>query len=170
MDIRQLCDDDFQFLEEIAQVADARLAALMDDLDNAEGGMDPGVFLDRAEQLVGLGLIACQTYLTEVIGEGDRVYRERMRGLGPKHPCGHSVADVVNAGANYAKHSPEGPPNPGTTKVLAACGVLPASRAAEYLLTNILHELVKPAPARFENLLPALIQWRDAVIGEDGSP
>jgi hypothetical protein len=145
MHFRQLYDYDLNLLTEAAELLDKHLDALEEE---AKGVTDPDAagLYDRLEYVTGFGLVACQTYVNNVVGtlrmsegaierakevgrhlteaeleESQRRRRERRDQclvLGP-HAKGHSIATIVNAAANYVKHHAEPELNQGTRAVLA---------------------------------------------------
>jgi hypothetical protein len=162
---RQLCDYDLEFLEDLADLLDRRLEQADQEIAKASGHMDTGLILDRLEYVTAIGLIACQVYMAEVIGKTDRTRREACLSLGPKHTVGYSMAAIINAGANYAKHGPEEALAKNTRAILDACSVLrPDEEPAFYPMIALLDVLVKPHPRRFRKLLPFLERWRDEVL------
>lgn len=71
--ILQLCDHELAFLSEFATVVDRDLDELGEEIDSiiaARGDPDGWGLLDSFESRVSLGLVACQLYLTGIIGSG----------------------------------------------------------------------------------------------------
>jgi hypothetical protein len=172
--IRQLVDYDLQFLDELTALLDRRLDELEREMD---GHPDPDAwgFLDSWDATAGLGFVACQNYLTAVVGKGSK---KACLPLGPTHAAGDSIASIVNAGANYVKHHAEARPldDLHLVAVMHRLNVWEWNASQErdgaisYPMGNLLFEALKPAPRRFGELLPLLERWRDAVIeaGLDG--
>lgn len=157
-----IIDPDLPLLEELLSLLDSQMARLQ---RKAQASADPdgyGVF-DSFEHVVGLGFATCQTYLvarSARSGVSKPVALER----GPTHRCGKTIASIVNAAANYWKHHEEWSVSPAsqrerTIEVISSMGINPA----EYTLANMLHELLRPLPARFVSLLPFLVQWSDSL-------
>jgi len=164
---RQLMDYDLQFLEELAELLDSRI----DDVEEQAAHLhneqisDPGFVIDRSEYLIGLGFVACQTYLTEVMGERLPAERIACLALGPKHN-GRPIAAVVDAAANFVKHKAEGDLRQRTRQLMEECGVLPTppSDGPMYPMRGLLIDLLGDAPTTFVRLLDSLERWRDAVL------
>ncbi len=162
-----ILDFDLDFLRDAAALVDARLERLDKE---ATASPDPDAFgvFDQAEYITGFGFVACQTYITAIVSRCScklKLKKHEARALGPKHRTGRSMAELINAAANYWKHSPEWSPDAPsihvqqTLEVIASLGV---DTSTSYLLANTLYEILAPHPARFANLIPFLTQWRDA--------
>jgi hypothetical protein len=160
-----ILDFDLDFLKDAAALIDARLERLDKEVTASP---DPDAFgaFDQAEYITGFGFVACQTYTTAIMSSCKlKLKKHEALALGPKHRTGRSMAELINAAANYWKHSPRGSPDAPSTRaqrtleVIASLGV---DTSASYLLANTLYEILAPHPARFANLIPFLTQWRDA--------
>lgn len=121
--------------------------------------------LDRIEFLVGLGFVACQTYLVEAssaLGLG----KAEALSQGPVHVAGKPVVALVNAAANCWKHRSEwdySEPSRSRERVEESIGLLGISTAEDYVSFNVLHELVSPHKDAFSSLIPFLRQWYDTL-------
>jgi hypothetical protein len=119
---------------------------------------------DRAEYLAGLGVVACQAYITESIAMSGRDREEALK-LGPCHDCGHSIATLVNAIANFWKHAPEWT-NPlsqrakSTAELISSLGV---DVDSSYVVVNSLAEVLRRREPRLKYVIPFLSQWRAAL-------
>ena len=87
--------------------------------------------------------------------------------LGPKHRCGKTFAALVNAAANHWKHCTEwdGPKvnRARVDKTLQSLQCLGVNLEQSYVLANALHEILRPHPTRFKQLMLFLERWRDDV-------
>jgi hypothetical protein len=154
---------DLSCLNDAATLVDSKLEVLD---ERAKRSADPdsdGIF-DRAEYLAGFGLIACQTYITESISMSGRD-RDQALKLGPTHSCGHSMATLVKAVANYWKHAPEWTSPLSrraqvTADLIADLGV---DVDSSYVVVNALSEMVRPRKHRIRHVVPFLSQWRNAL-------
>lgn len=154
---------DLSCLSDAAKLVDSKL----DILDQrARASLDPdadGIY-DRAEYLAGLGMVACQAYIAEAIAMSGRD-RDQALKLGPQHGCGHSIATLVNATANYWKHAPEWT-NPLSRRAQATADLisrLGVDIDSSYVVVNSLAELVRPRQHRVRYIIPFLSQWRQAL-------
>jgi hypothetical protein len=175
---------DTLLLEEIADVFDRHLARLGEEA--AREHPDISNVFERQDYFVGIGFVACQAFVNEIVGtkrlsyvaieearktgsaveteESKRRRAERRNeclDLGPR-VRGHSIAAVVNAAANYFKHEPEPDLNPRTIVVLDAFA--PRDQNGRRSMHDLLFELLNPEPPGFRTILPLLTQWRDAVM------
>jgi hypothetical protein len=152
------------FLQDAVALVDTRLECLD---AQAEASPDPDAFgiFDRVEYLTGFGFVACQTYLTATVSRFKLKKFEALE-LGPKHRTGCSMAQLTNAAANHWKHSAEWSLNALTTQAkqtLEVISSLGVDTTASYPVANAMHEILKPHPVRFSNLIPFLTQWRNAL-------
>lgn len=174
---RQLCDYDLNFIEEITYLLDRRLDLLGREAAEHNDPDGWGIF-DRVEHTIGVGLVVGQNYLTEIIGPTSTARRLRCLALGPslalgpRHPLGHSIAEVVNAAANYLKHHAEPLTSKSNIALLQTLGVwkldpMQEDTKCDYPMGNLFFEMLAPAPDRFSTLVRLLAQWRAAVISVD---
>jgi hypothetical protein len=159
-------DYDLGLLVEVLQLLDTQLDKIA-----AQGG-DPdredfSHLYERSDHVIGLGFVACQTYLHARSGWAARRKTETLD-QGPLHACGRPVVRIANAAANYWKHAPEAgllscPADtlgPATLEALTAAGV----EGSNFIVSQALERLVGTnPPARLLRLIPLLVQWRDAV-------
>jgi hypothetical protein len=121
-----------------------------------------GLF-DDVEAAVGDGFFRCQLYMGQ--RKGHRRRAQNAYHCGPRHRSRY-VAEVVNAAANYFKHSREWPFDeadltPQQRRTL--CIIRDAgSTQRDYRLANLLYEF-HPNRPRLSMLLPQIIAWREAV-------
>ncbi len=162
-----IIDFNLDFLRRAAVLIDASL----DRLDRESGAsQDPDAFgiFDEAEYLVGFGFVACQTYLTAIASQSTlKGEKRKALSLGPLHRTGQSMAQLVNAAANYWKHSPEwslDTPSIQAKQTLEVISRLGVDTSAPYPTANMLYEILTPHPARFAPLLPFLTQWRNTLL------
>jgi len=153
-----ILDFDLPLLEEVAVILDAQLDRLELEARGTDNPDDFGIF-DRAQHVTGLGFAACQNYIASRTG---RVSKRLAFQVGPTHRTGQPMVALVNAAANYWKHSAQWgetltPLEQQTAEFFSSLGV----PLLGYCLTNYLYELVRPLPARFGTLLPFLVHWRD---------
>ena len=103
-------------------------------------------YLDSAENLVGLGLVACQTYVTTVCGALG-INKKTALSLGPIHQSGIAIAQVVNDAANYWKHNNEwesGKNSKRQRRIETTFEKMGCSVGTDYPLSRILTKLATP--------------------------
>lgn len=164
-----LIDFDLDFLRASVTLVDASLERLDEE---AHSSPDPDAFgvFDELEYVTGLGFVACQTYATSVASRSQFKNKKREAlALGPKHPTGRSMAQLINAAANHWKHSPEWSLDTPTTQArqtLEVISSLGVDINSSYPIAKMLYIMLSPQSARVANLIPFLIQWRDALFSE----
>jgi hypothetical protein len=156
---------DLMCLNDAAALVDSKLD-LLDERANQSADPDTDGIYDRAEYLAGFGFLACQAYITESISMSS-LQKEEALSMGPRHACGHTMVTLVNAIANYWKHSPEwGHPlsrrAQATADLISALGV---DVGSSYVVVNALSELVQPHGHRVRFVIPFLSQWRTTLHG-----
>jgi hypothetical protein len=157
-------DPDADLLIDLVRVVDRYLERV----DAAMAvSQDPDAFgeFDRGEHVIGLGFVACQTYLAAACARS-AVAKRRGLELGPRLVGDATVAALVNYAANHWKHRLE-PSTPASdaaaerrAAAFAAVGIQPS---ASYPLGQLLALLAPGGPGRFERVLPSLFSWRREV-------
>jgi hypothetical protein len=161
-------DFDLDLLVDLLQVVDRQIEKIEEEISHSPDPDGLGHF-DRLEGVIGLGFVACQQYINATYRQlGVKNKLGAIEGR-TKHSSGRSVIEGINAAANFWKHHDEWPdPDPKRrhheekTK-----GVIDSftPSSADYVLGNVLHELVQPQPLRFAHVILLLSQWRDGFIG-----
>ena len=154
---------DLACLTDAATLVDSKLELLEKRAAQSADPDSDGIF-DRAEYLAGFGLVACQAYMTESISMSG-LERDKALNLGPRHACGHSMATLINATANYWKHAPEWT-NPLTRRAQVTADLiadLGVDINSSYVVVNALSEVVRPRKHRISHVIPFLSQWRSAL-------
>jgi hypothetical protein len=157
-----IIDYDLQMLKEILHLLDTQLRRIDRE---AEEYPDPEGFgfYDLGEATIGLGFVACQQYLSATYGWLSLPKKSALL-AGPKHYSGLSIAEIINHSANYWKHCEEwqvlGKPSKRTGNALQKLGF---TFETDYVLSNVLAEVVSPGPTCLRSLIPHLEAWRDAL-------
>ena len=156
---------DLDFLRHAAALVDSSLERLAREADTSPDPDSFGVF-DQMEYVAGFGFVACQTYATAKVGER-KLKKGEASALGPRHRTGRPMVQLINAAANYWKHSPQwslDAPTPQAKRTLEAISSLGVdTKRDQYPIAHTLYEILTPHPARIASLIPVLIQWRDAL-------
>ena len=143
----------------------------MERLDSkARAHPDPDMYgaYDQVEYTIGFGFVTCQTYPTAVISQS-KVKPKKALTLGPMHRDGRTYVQLINAAANYWKHSPEwrlDALTPRQEETKEYFDTLKVNIHDPYPTVNFLHQLLTPHPERFAKLRPWLTQWRDELLKE----
>ena len=164
-----IVDFNLDFLRSAAALVDVNLERL----DRESGtSPDPDAFgiYDEIEYLIGFGFVACQTYLTAMASQSAmKGKKHEALSLGPKHRTGQPMVRLVNAAANYWKHSSEWSLDIPTTRskqtkqTLEVISSLGVNTTGSYPVANMLDEILAPHPARVASLLPFIAQWRNTL-------
>ena len=145
---------------------DDKVDAELDRIDaQAVKSEDPDQFgvYDQYEHILGLGFVACQTYITSKL-RGRK--KSQVLGLGPRHRCDQTFAAITNACANYWKHHDEWERASLRDDAKQTISILQAMGAdvwSSYPASNTMQVLLAPHAPRFKNLSPFLKQWAENV-------
>jgi hypothetical protein len=151
---------DLSFLEDAVILVDTNLTRLDSEAKRVEDPDQLGTF-EKAEYIMGFGLVACQTYITACVSR-TALSKGAALNLGPKHSCGLSIVCLVNALANYWKHHSEweSPLTGQAQKTVDAIKKLNVEPSGSYVVANSLHALHRPHEPRMRIIVPFLKQWR----------
>jgi hypothetical protein len=162
-------DSEIDLLRADLRVRDQRLRQL-------ESGINPDdpdsfVLYDNINHECGLGFVACQRYLTGVIGWYEKATQEIGRdepkktidsflSLGPALPTKLTYASAINAAANFWKHSTAnvGSIHEPTRRTIEQLGL---SLTDEHVAARVFETM---DVGSFSALLPILTEWRDRVL------
>jgi hypothetical protein len=129
--------------------------------DMAQEG-DSGLF-GYADYFAGIGFVAGQRYITSVRGFL-KISKSKAFAIGPDCVSGVSYAQLINAAANYWKHSDEWnfddltKQQQATRDVIKKVGVtVDANKPVAY---NVFHQV---GLRGFKKLLPVLSKWSDGM-------
>jgi hypothetical protein len=163
-------DYDLQFMEEMLSVVDSKLVKLQAEATESEDPDQFGVF-DRAEFVAGMGFAVCQRYITATSG-WLKMPKDRALSHGPTLADGTPMARVINAAANYWKHSEEreGPAAatiavlkrlPGMARALESNSM--DHQLQDYVCAYVLRCLNPSQPLAFAPIVRGLESWRDSL-------
>ncbi|WP_100641522.1 hypothetical protein [Marinobacter salexigens] len=161
-------DQDLKFLAELLEVIDAKVVEVSTRIASSIDPISEGL-TDRGEYFIGVGLCAIQQYLTDTLtltGVG----KKRAFDLGPWHSENYTFVSVVNAAANWWKHSSEwfGKSVENGLATQTQKIVVETAGSLDYPLSNVLAKLLDTSDITLSALLPNLVLWRSAVDQESG--
>jgi hypothetical protein len=159
-------DYSLDLLRDLVPVLDAHIAKLEHNLREEESDFWTEELEAAREHAIGLGLVACQTYITDVTGALD-FKKSQTLSLPPLHPSGSSLASAVNAAANRWKHEGEwdaGVEDKRRDDVLAIFDAMGVHRATDFPLAAMMRSMNTPNLAA---VVDRLTEWRDNVIQVD---
>ena len=163
-----LLDYDLELLKGIVRTIDQHLETINQRSTEVDDADSFGYF-DQAEHALGLGFVACQTYISAICGQLGTKKQDALS-FGPQHSSGQTVVQIVNHAANYWKHSDEWLLNKNHKKkkyIEIAFEAIGASVETDYPLSNVLMEITSPRKASFESLVELLIIWNEELSKEN---
>ncbi|MDO8696251.1 MAG: hypothetical protein Q7J74_03980 [Pseudomonas sp.] len=122
---------------------------------------------ERGEYLIGVGFSAMQQYITETL-TFTGINKNRALDIGPRHTKEITFIAIVNAAANWWKHSAEWVNQLEQSKLSERTQkiVMAVTNTREYQLSNVLAELLGTSEIILSALLPNLVLWRADVDAE----
>ena len=99
-------DYDLNLYHDIARPIDLKIDELFKVITTDFSTADMFDYPLTVEHLLGVGLVAAQVYLVAAIGE-QGASRQIALSIGPRHPSGAAVVQLINQGANFWKHADE---------------------------------------------------------------
>lgn len=159
----EYADGDLQLLSELLAILDSKLAEISS-LIVASVDPESDGLTDRGEYFVGVGFSAIQQYLTDTLTLTG-ISKSRAFDIGPIHSDGLPFVAVVNAAANWWKHSAEWVEQPTRNRLTLRTKeiVTTVSGTEDYPLSNVLTNLQNSTDITLGALLPSLVLWRSAV-------
>lgn len=161
-----VADDQLQILSEFFELIDNKLASITLSINQSTDPESIGLF-DRAEYFVGIGFVAVQQYLVDVL-LFTKFNKKIAYLLGPTHADGVTYANLINSCANWWKHEVEwyGKGEVPQIGITSFNNVINTSERYEYALSNVLASISPTNQLSFKCLTQYLIQWRNALISQ----
>jgi hypothetical protein len=156
---------ELQTLLNLVRMLDQQLIELSDKSVASEDADAYGHF-DTMEHLVGLAMVAAQTYVATVCGTVSIDKKVAIR-MGPVHSGGRTKIEVINHAANYWKHNNEWGSERSDRRqkaIEAAFDSVGFPVGTDYPLSGVLTELSDPNFASLEALARTLNDWKAAVL------
>jgi hypothetical protein len=167
---KEIIDPELGMLQEALELLDSKLVSVESEIE-ASNDPDSDGILDRGEYFIGLGFVSIQQYLNDTL-TFSKVNKSEALTLGKKHESGVSFISAINAAANWWKHEAEWWKDLDKLNPQSKSTVERVSNLIEspwYPLSNLLSVLVKDKECRLLNVLPLLIEWRNAVVTKAGA-
>lgn len=126
---------------------------------------------DRGEYFIGVGFSVIQQYLTDTLTLTG-ISKKRALDIGPRYSGELTFISIVNAAANWWKHSAEWWGQETTSGLASQTQrivleiVLESAETPDYPLSNVLAKLLDTSEITLSALLPNLVLWRSAVDTE----
>ncbi|GGY52428.1 hypothetical protein GCM10011297_26670 [Bacterioplanes sanyensis] len=156
-------DRELQLLAELLSILDEKLAEVSNLISKSVDPESDGL-TDRGEYFIGVGFSVIQQYLTDTLTLTGMSKRKALD-IGPRYSKEFTFISVVNAAANWWKHSAEWV-GQETTSTLASRTqriVIETAESLDYPLSNVLAKLLGSSEIMLCALLPNLVLWRSAI-------
>lgn len=168
-----IIDDEIYLLKQALDLYDVKIRDI-DDKITRSSDPDSDGFFDLGEYFIGLGFIAIQCYFDAVINQFNLEKKDALS-LPPKYEdCDASFAELINAGANHAKHQNEWwntwfqGKNLSSHAMQNCNSILKISRdVVNYPKSIIIAEILRPQNAEeftLSRTIPIIEQWRNEII------
>ena len=157
-------DYDLNLYRDIARPIDLKIDELFDVIETDFSTADILDYPLTVEHLLGVGLAAAQVYLVAAIGERGAP-RQTALSIGPRHPSGAAVVQLINHGANFWKHADEWDyevPDGRRDVILRAFSDLGITED-HYTLIELVKRITGATQPRLTELSPFLEEWRNAL-------
>lgn len=162
----EYADGELRLLSDLLNTLDEKVVEI-NRLISASVDPDSDGLTDRGEYFIGVGFSAMQQYLTDTLTLTG-IKKHRAFEIGPRHSDRLTFVAVVNAAANWWKHSAEwvGQPMQNGLAEKTQEIVLEVAGTEDYPLSNVLAKLQNTSEITLSALLPNLVLWRSAVDAE----
>lgn len=164
----EIADRELHLLSELLHILDGKIVEVSNliykSLDPESDGL-----ADRGEYFIGVGFSVIQQYLTDTLTLTG-VNKRSAFDVGPRYSKEFTFVSVVNAAANWWKHSAEWVGQETTNKLALQTQriVFETVESLDYPLSNVLAQLLDTSDITLSALLPNLVLWRSAVDTESG--
>ncbi|MEQ6886485.1 hypothetical protein [Salicola sp. Rm-C-2C1-2] len=162
----EYADTELQLLSELLATLDDKVVEVTNLISVSVDPESAGL-TDRGEYFIGVGFSAIQQYLTDTLTLTG-ISKRRAFDIGPRHSDRFTFIAVVNAAANWWKHSAEwvGQPTQNALALKTQEVVIEVTGTEYYPLSNVLAKLQGTRELRLSALLSNLVLWRSAVDEE----
>ena len=163
-------ETELESLIKLISVIDKHLSEICEKSVEVSDADSLGLF-DSAEHAVGLGLVACQTYMAAVYGSL-QIEKSRAISFGPKHSGGLTKIQIINHAANYWKHNNEWSLDRTVARRAAierAFESIGFPVGTDYPLSGVLTELAEPNYASLSPIISILEAWKAELINSTQS-
>lgn len=159
----EYADGELQLLSELLFLLDKKITEIIELMATSSDPESDGL-TDRGEYFIGVGFTAIQQYLTDTLTLTG-ISKAKAFDLGPTYSNNLTYVAVINAAANWWKHSSEWFPSGSDRKdALSTEQIISAVTDSEsYQLSSVLAELLTPSEITLSALLPRLEAWREDV-------
>jgi hypothetical protein len=162
----QYADPELALLSELLNDLDKKVVDVSKRIANSSDPDSDGL-TDRGEYFIGVGFSVIQQYVTDTLTLTG-VSKKDAFDLGPRYSQERTFISIVNASANWWKHSAEWVGRDIKNPVaLETQGIVTETAGTkDYPLSNVLFNLLGTHDVTLSALLPNLLLWRSAVDAE----
>lgn len=159
----EYADPELQLLAELLNILDEKVVEVSNLIFKSVDPESDGL-TDRGEYFIGVGFSVIQQYLTDTLTLTG-VSKRKAFDIGPRYSEEFTFISVVNAAANWWKHSAEwvGQETTITQALQTQRIVVETAESLDYPLSNVLAKLLGASEITLCALLPNLVLWRSAV-------
>lgn len=156
-------DRELHLLSELLNILDGKIVEVSRLISKSLDPESDGL-ADRGEYFIGVGFSVIQQYLTDTLTL-TRVRKQSAFDVGPRYSEEFTFISVVNAAANWWKHSAEWVGQETTNKLALQTQriVVETADSLDYPLSNVLAKLLSTSDVSLSALLQNLVLWRSAV-------
>ena len=164
----EYADRELHLLSELLHILDGKVVEVSSLVSKSLDPESDGL-TDRGEYFIGVGFSVIQQYLTDTLTLTG-VNKRSAFDIGPRYSEEFTFFSVVNAAANWWKHSAEWVGQETTEKLALQTQriVVKTAESLDYPLSNVLAKLLDASDITLSALLPDLVLWRSAVDTESG--
>lgn len=159
----EYADRELQLLSELLNDLDGKVVEVSNLISKSADPESDGL-TDRGEYFIGVGFSVIQQYLTDTLTLTG-VSKKRAFDIGPRYSEEFTFISVVNAAANWWKHSAEwvGQETTNGLALQTQKVVVEVAESLDYPLSNVLSKLLGTSEITLSALVPNLVLWRSAV-------
>lgn len=159
----EYADRELQLLSELLNDLDGKVVEVSNLISKSDDPESDGL-TDRGEYFIGVGFSVIQQYLTDTLTLTG-VSKRRALDIGPRYSEEFTFISVVNAAANWWKHSAEwvGQEITNGLALQTQRVVVEVAESLDYPLSNVLSKLLGTSEITLSALVPNLVLWRSAV-------
>lgn len=165
----EYADREFHLLTEILNIIDEKVIDVNKRISTSVDPVSDGL-TDRGEYFIGVGLSLIQQYLTDTLTLTG-LTKKRALDIGPRYSEDLTFISIINAAANWWKHSAEwfGKVEKEKKGFQTQNIIIAVTDSLDYPLSNVLAELLGTSDSTLSALLPNVLLWREAVDFERSS-
>ena len=162
----EYADRELDLLSELLNILDGKVVEVSNLMAKSPDPESDGL-TDRAEYFIGVGFSVIQQYLADTLTLTG-VSKRCAFDSGPRYSKEFTFVSVVNAAANWWKHSAEWVGQEATSGLALNTQriVSETAESLDYPLSNVLAKLLGTNEITLSPLLPNLVLWRSAVDAE----